>query len=117
MLMQGMIGHSTKWGLVNMKINKSIKKLLQNIKNYKKVLEENISMKKDINKMLSTIEELNNKIDEYELLLDKDLSIKKIEELEYLLNQYRNNKRELQKENKQLRRENLAYYIELNKEK
>lgn len=117
MLMQDMIEHSTKWGLVNMKINKSIKKLFQNIKNYKKVLKENILMKKDINKMLSTIEELNNKIDEYELLLDKDSSIKKIEELEYLLNQYRNNKRELRKENKQLRRENLAYYIELNKKK
>lgn len=117
MLMQDTIEHSAKKGLVNMKIKKSIKKLIQTIKNYKKNFKENTSMKKDINKMLSTIEELNNKIDGYELLLDKDSSIKKIEELEYLLNQYRENKRELQKENKQLRRENLTYYIEANKKK
>lgn len=93
------------------------KKIIYFFSDRSQIIKENSNQKKDIKKMISTIEELRNKIDEYEFILDKDSSAKKIEELEYLLNQYRDNKRELQKENKQLRRENLAYYIELNKKK
>lgn len=81
------------------------------------IIKENKSQKKEIQKLISTIESLTQKVDEYEFLLSEKETSKKIEELQYLLNQYRSNKRELQAEIRQLRRENISYYITMSQKK
>ena len=81
------------------------------------IIKENKSQKKEIQKLISTIESLTQKVDEYEFLLSDKETSKKIEELQYLLNQYRSNKRELQAEIRQLRRENISYYITMSQKK
>lgn len=81
------------------------------------IIKENKNQKKEIQKLISTIESLTQKVDEYEFLLSEKETSKKIEELQYLLNQYRSNKRELQAEIRQLRRENISYYITMSQKK
>lgn len=60
------------------------------------------SLKNDVDVSCKMIDDLNESIDRYEFLLDKDNSRLKIEELEYLLNDYRKAKRELREEVKSL---------------
>lgn len=60
------------------------------------------SLKNDVDVSCKMIDDLNESIDRYEFLLDKDNARLKIEELEYLLNDYRVAKRELREEVKSL---------------
>lgn len=60
------------------------------------------SLKNDVDVSCKMIDDLNESIDRYEFLLDKDNVRLKIEELEYLLNDYRKAKRELREEVKSL---------------
>lgn len=60
------------------------------------------SLKNDVDVSCKMIDDLNESIDRYEFLLDNDNARLKIEELEYLLNDYRKAKRELREEVKSL---------------
>lgn len=94
-----------------------LKKIIFHFISKEEIIKENKSQKKEIQKLISTIENMNQKVDEYEFLLSEKETSKKIEELQYLLNQYRSNKRELQAEIRQLRRENISYYITMSQKK
>lgn len=101
-------------------MNKIICNFLDYFKTKNLLIKENhnfkneiISLKKSVDISCKMIDDLNESIDRYEFLLDKDNARLKIEELEYLLKDYREAKRELREEVKSLKSIINSYNIKI----